>query len=273
MTDYYTNKPAGSSDPKQGDDAIRDLAKANQEINNVDHKWSQTDSKVDDTDKGKHRKVEFVVDQTITDLANGTLAKDSNGELYFVDGSGNQIQLTRDGYLNLDKNILANNTSLQADNAAGDGTVNIIEVTSGDEVNIPTKATLADGSELAAATEDGDSDRAIADKKYVDEKAAIPDDDAFGSWVSKSEYTVYQAATDGFVVGWTGGLDDGQNAYVYSDSSTSPTTIRQHYHSAGSITGGNKFPICCPIKKGDYWKYTDNASDGSCILYWLPIGG
>jgi hypothetical protein len=75
----------------------------------------------------------------------------------------------------------------------------------------------------------------------------------FGSYTSKSDNTVYQAATDGFVLGI-----DGSSAVIRSDSSNPPTTIR--------IQGGSLSSVC-PVKRGDYYK-TNNFN----TVYWLPIG-
>lgn len=92
----------------------------------------------------------------------------------------------------------------------------------------------------------------------------------FGAWAGKSENTVYQAASDGFVVGhWNveAGFTDGQ---VKSDGSNPPTTVRVQ-GDAGSA--GEKVPFCVPIRSGDYYKVERNGSGGSAAVYWLPISG
>jgi len=77
--------------------------------------------------------------------------------------------------------------------------------------------------------------------------------DAGAPWVVN---TSYQAATDGFVVGYT----SGSQQEILTDSFNPPTTRR---HGAGSDTtsGG----LCCPVRKGDYWKVTGGT------IYWIPM--
>lgn len=60
----------------------------------------------------------------------------------------------------------ANDSYIQGRNAADDGNVNLIKANASD------KAVLSDGAQLAAATEAADTDRTIADKKYVDDQKA-----------------------------------------------------------------------------------------------------
>lgn len=84
-----------------------------------------------------------------------------------------------------------------------------------------------------------------------------------GSWLSRSVTTIYQAATDGFVVAYT--VDGSATATIYSDSSSTPTIIRGQYVSNGSFIG---VPFCIPVKRGDYWEATGNFS----TIYWLPLG-
>jgi len=87
----------------------------------------------------------------------------------------------------------------------------------------------------------------------------------FGAWASKSTNTVYQAATDGFVLA---GLT-GDNMYVngLSDSFNPPTTVRiqdQCYNASNKQAG-----ITMPVRKNDYWEVTTN---GSTYVWWIPLG-
>ena len=83
----------------------------------------------------------------------------------------------------------------------------------------------------------------------------------FNTFASKSDNTVYQAATDGFVFGYTS--TSSTTVYAYTDSSNPPTTVRARSTSpsSGSAT------VICPVKRGDYYK-TVNCS----TVYWIPIG-
>jgi len=89
----------------------------------------------------------------------------------------------------------------------------------------------------------------------------------FGAWVSKSNNTVYQAATDGFVIAYSG-MNWTRDIMGYTDSSNPPTTMRirsrlNTYHSGTSIAS-----ITMPVKKNDYWKLTGDAT----TIYWIPLG-
>ncbi len=95
---------------------------------------------------------------------------------------------------------------------------------------------------------------------------------AFGSRASKENNATYFAATDGFVFGNTSNLDDGDICEILSGSESPPTTVIAHIYSAGSITGGNQYPFCIPVKKGDYWMVDDNGSYGSARIWWVPVG-
>ncbi len=84
----------------------------------------------------------------------------------------------------------------------------------------------------------------------------------FGAWESKSANTVYQAATDGFVICYFNGVD---HKGINTDGSDPPTTKRVYVRPTD---GYNFIPAICPVRRGDYWK----ASDGASSVYWLPIG-
>lgn len=100
----------------------------------------------------------------------------------------------------------------------------------------------------SAAVKDG-YDTAIA--------AAVPDDDAFGSWLSRSNNTEYTAASDGFVCAYN------SNTLVIKGYTPIATLRMQNRMNAG--TGGSG--IMMPVKKNDTWKIT-----GASTVYWLPIG-
>lgn len=92
-----------------------------------------------------------------------------------------------------------------------------------------------------------------------------------GSWASKSVNTEYEAEADGFVL-FTAEKDN-YNAvgYMrgYTDSSSPPTTIRAIHNQASS--SGSQFTIMFPVKKGDYWKVTQNNTKSE-VVYWIPMG-
>ncbi|MBI5873339.1 MAG: hypothetical protein HZB36_04260 [Candidatus Omnitrophica bacterium] len=101
----------------------------------------------------------------------------------------------------------------------------------------------------------------------------------FGVWQTKNNNTVYQAATDGFVIvslvanGW----DNSSNSTGYTDAANPPTIIRG-YASTNQTTdarfNNTRNGFCMPVRKGDYWKVVYSSSQGSAtqIIYWIAIG-
>jgi hypothetical protein len=90
-----------------------------------------------------------------------------------------------------------------------------------------------------------------------------------GSWESKSTGTTYQATTDGFVTAYgTGGAATGISLTGYTDSSSTPTTIRVYQViQSGLVNPDSPQAISFPVKKGDYWKVV--IATGSATVYWI----
>lgn len=116
---------------------------------------------------------------------------------------------------------------------------------------------------------------------YIDGISITTGDAKFGttsnfSWAAKSANTVYQAASDGFVVVSSSNLATNFAIHtIYSDASNPPTTVRA---INGGVTNGNATglwqSVTVPIKKGDYWKADNTGSSGSPTVYlwWVPLG-
>ncbi len=83
-----------------------------------------------------------------------------------------------------------------------------------------------------------------------------------GLWLARAKGTIYQAATDGFVVFYD--PSDGTPAGL-TDSATPPTITRVQ---AGTSAVGY-FGLTFPVKKNDYWKVTD--TDAGCVVWWIPL--
>lgn len=86
-----------------------------------------------------------------------------------------------------------------------------------------------------------------------------------GSWVSKSATTIYQAATDGFVVAGT--TSGGATNILYSDSAATPTTVR----SQGFGGAAGTCSVFSPVKKGDYYQVTTSGG-GGFFMYFIALG-
>lgn len=115
---YDTSTPAGSDDPREADDRMREIKAAVQERMNDhngqtdegDHYWPKTGTEVSDDDTGQHRMVTLrqLADNpsTLTSYAVTTdlgflyqKDVDGNGELFYQDEADNVIQLTVGGLL------------------------------------------------------------------------------------------------------------------------------------------------------------------------------
>jgi len=81
----------------------------------------------------------------------------------------------------------------------------------------------------------------------------------FGPWTSMSSNTVYQAATDLLVIGYSNCTSNCSNAYVncLSDSSPNPSTRRQFFSSTSSAWQAG---CTMPVRKNDYWKYNTSGT-------------
>jgi len=95
-----------------------------------------------------------------------------------------------------------------------------------------------------------------------------------GAWVARNNDTVYQAATDGFVLAFT--TDDSDNEWIrcWSDGDNPPTTLR-HQSGSNTFESANGAGCCVPVKKDDYYKvrgadYGDNNL-GTTTVYWIPL--
>jgi len=171
---YDTASPAGTDDPSEADDRIRETKAAIQERLAVDHKFSLTGTEVSATDSGEHTKITFNV--TISDptqVAGKSHLYMKDDELFYQDDTNTTKQLTNAGALNVAGaellGILANDTYFTAVNSAGSGTVNLIKA------GINDLATLPNGTEMASSAAPVE-DEAVVNKKYVDDQVtAITD--------------------------------------------------------------------------------------------------
>lgn len=166
------NNPAGSSDRKLGDDYIRALARAVIEILNKEHYvGSATSGAYNEDAAGEHKQVVFnaplAADPVTVEASKGELyTKDvsAKAELHWIDEDENVIEMTRVGKIDLDKNILSNNTPIVA-NKASSGTANLIKLNASDVPEILVGAVLSASTAPAA-------DASISPKKYVDDSIA-----------------------------------------------------------------------------------------------------
>ncbi len=90
----------------------------------------------------------------------------------------------------------------------------------------------------------------------------------FGAWETRSNNTVYQAATDGFLVGSITARQ--LHSYIYTDSSNPPTTARVDIYTWDGVF---MEPFSVPVKKGDYYKMSSQTEAGWVpSAFWIPLG-
>ena len=100
---------------------------------------------------------------------------------------------------------------------------------------------------------------------------------AFGSWSAKSFGTIYQAATDGFVVAEINCDTNGDRGYLlaYTEGDSDPQELRASasvHDWTGSDTRVPRASLMMPVRSGHYWKVTKTDTAGACAgtVYWLP---
>lgn len=89
---------------------------------------------------------------------------------------------------------------------------------------------------------------------------------ALGAWASKTPGTIYQAATDGFVVCRSYSAAGATVSLVATDGSTPPTT----YIAYQDVPAGASGSVCSPIRKGDY--YIGQATGTTATVYFIALG-
>lgn len=272
-----TSTPAGTDDPAEADDRMREIKGAFVERLDVDHYWTASaTSTYDATDTGKHDRVTFV---EAADIGTGATGYPILGaqtvtapELTWVTEGDSDLQITDNGTLNITSSdlvgTLANDTYFTAVDAAGTGTVNLIKANASDVAVIP------DGSELAtsgAPTADAD----IANKKYVDDEvadktggdAAVANDSDGNSFLKSHAYL---AQTAGFV-----------SSYIVSntitelagwiDTDSNPITGGQKVGRADGGATAIQPDIYFYVPNGQYFEITASVSDADLRIYWTPL--
>lgn len=99
-----------------------------------------------------------------------------------------------------------------------------------------------------------------------------------GEPTSKTAGTTYQALTDGFITGNTYTASQGNGFIIYSDSTSSPSTIVERCQTIW-VSGGidTRMPFFYPVKKGDYYTVVGlnyvGSTDNSQIerLNFIPL--
>jgi hypothetical protein len=92
---------------------------------------------------------------------------------------------------------------------------------------------------------------------------------------AKSLTTVYQAPSDGFVLVQCNATTGNWQGYaeVRVQSVNPPVTVRAKTY-VGANTTDRASTICCPVKKGEYWRVILTISQGTPYvdINWFPLG-
>ena len=148
---FDTSTPAGSDDPKAGDDRIRELKDALVEREGQDHYWPASGTVYDDDDCGFHSKVTLLEQGSApASKANaGRLyTKDDGGdtELYYKDDSGNEIQVTEDGALKSTSVFVTGDLLLSSVTTAHSGWTNVTATYASKHIRVGNTALGTGGS-------------------------------------------------------------------------------------------------------------------------------
>lgn len=97
-------------------------------------------------------------------------------------------------------------------------------------------------------------------KNFVGTTSDVNQQVGFGSWQTKTVGTIYQATTDGFLVAvFNIAAPTTSNVSLITDSSSTPTTVRQIFQGSADIPAS----ASCPVRKGDYYEVTTTAYMGT----------
>jgi len=94
-----------------------------------------------------------------------------------------------------------------------------------------------------------------------------------GAWLSRAYNTIYQAVSDGFVIGFHDlGNTDAGALVLDTDGSTPPTTTRTKSATTDSDSYLNMaYNFCAPVRKGDYWEVTKTGTMSNVTIWWIPL--
>ncbi len=90
----------------------------------------------------------------------------------------------------------------------------------------------------------------------------------FGGWAAKSFNTVYQAASDGLVVGFTQRSSGTVQMALKTDSSNPPTVQRQ---GTETVIDNTCLSVSCPVKKNDFWIVDQAGTVLASGLFFIPL--
>lgn len=165
--------PAGSRDPKLGDNDIRDFKNSIRELLGVCLNIESSGNVYNSGDnEGKIAQAILRVRATDPSAVSGDgvlYTKDAGSlaiELYYLDAAGNVIQATKAGKILLTKNIIAHGSGIVSENFSGDSTVVLIKA-SGIDASGSDIVLLANKPRAGTATYSGDNALTLVTLGYL----------------------------------------------------------------------------------------------------------
>ena len=246
---YDTATPAGTDDPIEADDRMREIKAAIQERLAVEHKFALVGTEVSAADTGKHSDITSDSIVNAGDVATATLTATGDAS---VGGDA----------------AIAGGATVGGD-AGVTGTLGVTGI-----------ATVAKGS-LLASTDAPTTDAMIANKKYVDDQVATKENtlitqataSIIGPLTNKDTVAdtlvkdvVYLAQCSGFVFSYNITTNSKGRMYMSATPGANPPTLQVQY--GGDSYGGGS--MCAPIAAGDYVRITVGA--GTEQIFFQPIG-
>ncbi len=253
--------PAGSDDPAEADDRMREIKAAVQERENVDHYWPLTGTEVSDVDTGEHRKVTLRTGSAPVAVADKGFiyAKDVAGkaELFYRDEDGNEVQITNVGGLgSATTNLLANTLDV-----SGNIDPTTYETTNGgflDEDDL-----VSDAADKVA------SQQSI--KAYVDAKdfGVFTNQDDESQTIVKAQ--AYLANQDGFVTASVDSSSGVQALTGFVGATNDPAGAGTPVIACEATITGHRVSITFPVQSGKYFEVTTPSSN-TVAIFWHPVG-
>ncbi len=267
--------PAGTSNPKQGDDYIRTLARAVVEILDVDH-YVGASSPYSDDEAGEHEKVTLkAVLGADPDPGAGKGALyiktvNAKPELFYEDADDDVIQLTSGGEVLFGSlSSIANDTYFKAANVAGDGTVDLIKATTGGIPEIKTGAVLSTSGDPTVAA-------GIACKEYVNDYVDTQIASLLASGISGADESTGETSIGPLQIKWGKANSIAGNTTITIDFTDSGLTdfdnacLNAHV-SYASDNDSLSSPCACSTLNVNNLKVT-NGHGSTASLFWFAIG-
>lgn len=255
--------PAGSDDPREADDRMREIKAAFVQRLDADHYfYPSATSTYDGVDTGKHRFVTFREPNDLTSMAadeSALFSKDVSAvtELHWIDESDQVLQITNQGLLNINSSdllgTLANDTYFNGINQAGNGTVELIKATTSNTAEVPNG--IAQPTSAAPT-----ADAQLANKKYVD------DNSGSANW-TPTAYAGEESITfpNGFIMKLGSEAVNALTTETITFSSAFPNAIVSASATYGSLENVSGPEV--PSRQVSSIDVRNNSSNGATIVW------